>query len=150
MVGAQVLDLFAGSGGLGLEAASRGASRVVFVEQSLPAIQCLRLNIEKCRKNLPTNCQLEIRQADVFGQLTKMQIGQDRFDLVLADPPYGDLAQQTLDNPNLPVIMVANGWFVLESEKRYRLNLPVGWTLARTIDHGDTTVSVFRFDRSSV
>lgn len=80
--GARVLDLYAGSGGLGLEALSRGASGVTFVERAQPAVTALRRNIETV--GLPGTTV-------VVGDVAKALRGdpEDRpFDLVLADPPY--------------------------------------------------------------
>jgi 16S rRNA (guanine966-N2)-methyltransferase len=79
--GADVLDLFAGSGSLGLEALSRGAARVTFVEKSRDSIQALERNIRKLR------CQDRsvIHQADVLWFVKNVVQG---YDLVFVDPPY--------------------------------------------------------------
>ena len=77
---ALVLDLFAGTGALGLEALSRGAARAVFVERSRPALTALRSNIEACR----AGDRCEVLPIDALS----IQSGQ-RADMVFLDPPYG-------------------------------------------------------------
>lgn len=78
--GADVLDLFAGSGSIGLEALSRGAERAVFVERSRPALEVLRSNIER------VGLGGEVHRADVA---TYLAGAEEPFDLVFVDPPYG-------------------------------------------------------------
>ena len=81
--GARVLDLFAGSGALGLEALSRGAASVTFVEKNRAVIASLEENV----RLLGVEADCEIICADVFPFLEKLNKGDD-FDLVLADPPF--------------------------------------------------------------
>lgn len=83
LVDARVLDLYAGSGALGLEALSRGASEVVFVERSDRALRVLRANIEL----LGAAGQVRVVRGDALAHLRRVEPGD--FDLALADPPYG-------------------------------------------------------------
>ncbi len=83
VVGARVLDLFAGSGALGLEALSRGAEHAVFVERAKGALRALDTNIEK----LGAASQCTVVRGDALTYLDRLPDGP--FDLVLADPPYG-------------------------------------------------------------
>lgn len=80
---AEVLDLFAGSGALGLEALSRGAAHATFVETGVRALECLRANIEQ----LGAGKISTVVPADVFSFLD--DLGARTFDIALADPPYG-------------------------------------------------------------
>lgn len=80
--GAKVLDLFAGSGALGLEALSRGAKEVVFVERARNALVALRGNVEL----LGTEGECQIVAGDAMAFVRRLTEGA--FDLVLADPPY--------------------------------------------------------------
>jgi 16S rRNA (guanine966-N2)-methyltransferase len=81
--GAVVLDLFAGSGALGIEAASRGADTVTFVDRDRLAIECIKANLAVLK---PASVATTVVQSDVLRWLAKDRTG---FDLVLADPPYG-------------------------------------------------------------
>src|SRR5512146_1544881 len=65
VVGASVLDLFAGTGALGLEAASRGADSVAFVERSMPALKSLEQNLATFRRGREISCSLTVIRADV-------------------------------------------------------------------------------------
>ena len=84
VVDARVLDLFAGSGALGLEALSRGAREAVFVERARGALSALEANIEA----LGAEDRAHVVRGDVFRYLARLGGGSE-FDLALADPPYG-------------------------------------------------------------
>lgn len=104
--GALFLDLFAGSGAMGLEALSRGAARATFVEQNRQAIACIKENI----KTLQVENQAALIPADVSLALTLLAKQKTQFDLIYIDPPYEspfDLA------PVIPLIL-ANGSLFLE------------------------------------
>ncbi|MBR6230004.1 MAG: 16S rRNA (guanine(966)-N(2))-methyltransferase RsmD [Eubacterium sp.] len=79
--GCRFLDLFAGSGGIGIEALSRGAAEAVFVENDRRAWQCIETNLSKTR----LDHQAEIIRGDVMGALGRFK---DPFDIIFADPPY--------------------------------------------------------------
>jgi 16S rRNA (guanine966-N2)-methyltransferase len=80
--GARVLDLFAGSGALGLEALSRGAAHATFVEQAPPALQSLRANLSA----LGAASRAEVVRADAVRYVAGLEAGA--FDVAFADPPY--------------------------------------------------------------
>ena len=141
VTGATVLDLFAGTGALGLEAASRGAASVVFVEQSRAALTSLQKNAEIFRKNRDVWCELTIMRTDVFAQLRRLAGARESFSLIFADPPYGEAAQLLLDDENLPGLLADGGLFVLESANRNELRVPALWKLIRESIYGDTRVS---------
>ncbi len=145
--GAAVLDLFAGTGSLGLEAASRGAATVVFVEKARPSLIALERNIAAFRQGREVDCPLRIVRGDVAARLEMLRAEGD-FDLIFADPPYGDAAQRLLDDPRLPVLLREAGLFVLESAQRDALVAGPGWELVREAVYGDTRVSFLR--RASV
>jgi 16S rRNA (guanine966-N2)-methyltransferase len=84
--GARVLDLFAGTGALGIEALSRGAVSSVFVERANGPLAALRLNIEACGFGE----RAEVRRGDALRELTRLARAERRFDLVFLDPPYGE------------------------------------------------------------
>jgi 16S rRNA (guanine966-N2)-methyltransferase len=136
MEDAHVLDLFAGSGALGLEALSRGADSVTFVERGRGALGVLRANIEL----LGAGKQCTVVDRDVFRFLSGPV---DDFDLALADPPYrgnsgADLLKRYLDDPFAHQL-----W--LEHPLRETHQLPEG---TRTRRYGDTALSTITVDRS--
>ena len=142
VVDANVLDLFAGTGALGLESASRGAKSVTFVENDRNALECLQKNIQFFSRQPGMDCELEVVRADAFTQLRRFAGRQ--FNLIFADPPYGKMPQELLDEPNLPALLTEDGVFVLESAKRDPLVLPATWKLMREAVYGDTRVSALQ------
>ena len=87
--GASFLDLFAGSGGIGLEALSRGAARAVFVERDRGAAACIQENIQFTR----FTAESTLLCMDVFAALKKLA-GEGPFDIIFMDPPYGLLLEK--------------------------------------------------------
>ncbi len=117
--GAKVLDLFAGSGAIGLEALSRGASSVVFVDQSRFCTTCIRENL----KNFRAEQDGKVITADVFTTLKKLGKEKTQFDLIYADPPYLLFANQAMHDLVLQSIeegglLSANGMVFIEEEER--------------------------------
>jgi 16S rRNA (guanine966-N2)-methyltransferase len=132
VVDATVLDLFAGTGALGLEAASRGARAVTFVEQNRAALIALEKNVaDFVKRGGPTPTVI---REDVFRFLRRSA----KFDLVFADPPYGVIAQQLLSAG------IAADRLVLESAKRDVLTVTAPWELVREGIYGDTRVSILK------
>jgi len=135
--GARVLDLFAGSGALGLEALSRGARLAVFVERSPQAIAALRENLAHLGVAGGT-----ILAEDVMGFITRSH-GPAGFDLVFADPPYaGGGGRRLLDEGRWEHLLAPHGMLVLESEEE----MAPGGSLERTdVRHyGRTYINFFR------
>jgi 16S rRNA (guanine966-N2)-methyltransferase len=144
VAGASVLELFAGTGALSLECLSRGAVSAVCVEKSSRHAEVLRENYASA--GFPAGA-LQVRVQDVFVALGQLAAAGSRFDLVLADPPYGEknigrrstsFAQQLLDNPTLPQVLTPEGLFVLGHAKRDTLSLPDTWREIRLLKHGDS------------
>jgi 16S rRNA (guanine966-N2)-methyltransferase len=141
VIGATVLDLFAGTGALGLEAASRGAASVAFVEQSRAALVSLQKNVEIFRKNREVSREFSVIRADVSGYVRKLAAAGHRFSLVFADPPYGAAAQTFVSDEHLPQLLTGGGLFVLESARRDNVGVTSLWKLIRESIQGDTRVS---------
>ena len=148
VVGARVLELFAGTGALSLECLSRGATSAVCVEKSSRHAETLRQNFQLA--GFPPET-LQVRVQDVFVALAQLAAAGERFALVLADPPYGDknigrrstsFAQQLLDEVNLPQLLEPGGLLVLGHTKRDTLSVPEFWRDQKLLKHGD---SVMRF-----
>jgi 16S rRNA (guanine966-N2)-methyltransferase len=110
--GAQVLDLFAGSGALGIEALSRGAASAVFVDVDPRCAACVRENLRRAR----FEASVQVMDALKFLEL----YAEGRFDLIFADPPYGksagdrDFGQELLRLPALARALRQNGMVILE------------------------------------
>lgn len=85
--GARFLDLFAGSGAMGIEALSRGAARSVFVDTSRDSIRCIHANVEA----FGLEADSEIMCLDVFEAMSKLAKRGYSFDIIYADPPYGQI-----------------------------------------------------------
>ena len=87
------LDLFAGSGAIGIEALSRGAEEAVFAEQSRKACDCIRYNLKAARLEE----KAQVMECDVLSALKRLESRKASFDLIFMDPPYGmDLEKQAL------------------------------------------------------
>jgi 16S rRNA (guanine966-N2)-methyltransferase len=145
VVGARVLELFAGSGALSLECLSRGAAGVMCIEKSHRHADFIRDNAAASGYGEI----LEVRTQDVFPALSQLAEDGRQFDLILADPPYGEknvnrrstsFAQQLLDNAHLPKLVAAGGRFVLGHTKRDTLELVAPWAEAKLLKHGDTVM----------
>ena len=141
VVGARVLDLFAGTGALGLEAASRGAGSVTLVEQSRGALECLDKNIQTFQHNREVTCSFAVFRASVASQLRRIAAVGETFQLVFADPSYGGTASELLREPGLPSVLVNDGLLVLESAKRDALTVTEPWEQLRESIYGDTRVN---------
>ena len=150
VVGARVLELFAGTGALSFESLSRGAISAVCVEKSQRHAVVLRENFESA--GLPAGA-LRVRVQDVFAVLAQLVESHEQFDLVLADPPYGEknvgrrstsLAQQLLDDVNLPRVLGPNGLFILGHTKRDTLETPDFWREIKILKHGDSVMRFFQ------
>lgn len=106
--GARVLDLFAGSGALGLEALSRGADSAVFVEQAPAALRVLQANV----RALGADERVEVVRRDALRYLDRVEA--EAFDLAFADPPYGQghaaaLAERFVERPFSALLCVEHG-----------------------------------------
>lgn len=142
--GACVLDLYAGTGALGIEALSRGAERAVFVERDRSAVRTIRENL--ARTDLEDRA--EVVTADAVGFVTRDDIAEPPFDLVLADPPYDsppDQVRRTLAGL-ASVGLAKHGWAVVLTRRTGSSMpvIPVDWLVARRLEYGDTLVLVFR------
>ena len=139
--GTRVLDLYAGSGALGLEAASRGARIVTLVEKSFGAAQLCRKNAEAILRAAPGRGALKIR---VTGQpvQTFLAATGDGFDLVFLDPPY-DLGEVELGHNLSALAPLLSDDALVVVERGVRSPEPSwgsGLALERRKDYGDTTV----------
>ena len=139
IIGARVLDLFAGSGALGIEALSRGAASAMFVEDDRQSAEAIEKNLAK------TNLQGRVCDQDVFDFL-RQRSNTEKFQIIFADPPYektyrGESHTETLlNNESLPQLLVPNGIFVLEKKPTDTLSQTKFWSVLRQKTYGATEV----------
>jgi 16S rRNA (guanine966-N2)-methyltransferase len=150
VVNARVLELFGGSGALSLESLSRGAASAVCVELSSKHARHIRDNMEATDVGAG---RFQIIVDDALKVLNSLAERGESFDLIMADPPYGEknvgkrsesFAQKLLDHPNLPVVMAAGGLFVLGHTKRDTLEVPATLEEIKMLKHGDSVMRFFR------
>lgn len=148
IVGSVVLELFGGTGALGLESLSRGAAHVVCIEKADRPAKVVRENLALTGLD---SGSFEIRLQDAFTAIERLRHGERQFDLIFADPPYGEknvgrrstsFAQRLLDDLHLPELLTGEGRLVLGHTKRDTLTMVSPWEELKVMRHGD---SVFRF-----
>ncbi|MGO8675190.1 MAG: 16S rRNA (guanine(966)-N(2))-methyltransferase RsmD [Limisphaerales bacterium] len=149
VAGARVLELFAGTGALSLECLSRGAASALCIEKSQRHAEVLRQNLAVSGFSSEV---LHVRVQDVFIALAQLAAEDQRFDLVMADPPYGEKnigrrsespAQRLLDDPHLRPLLAPEGLLVLGHAKRDTLSLPEYWREVKVLKHGDSIMRFF-------
>jgi 16S rRNA (guanine966-N2)-methyltransferase len=135
--GMEVLDLYAGSGAMGLEALSRGAAHATFVESDREAAQTIVENAEKLRLDNVT-----VLREDAARRLATDAASGRRYDLVLIDPPYRILpGVLPMLAANLPAVLAADGLVVVESDSREEPDLPLAKRTSRR--YGSARVTLF-------
>ena len=140
---ARVLDLFAGAGGLGIEALSRGAERAVFVERSRGALRYLRRNLD----DLGLASVSEVHQEDAARFADRLaSAGQPRFYWIFLDPPYrSDLGPTALAALGRAELLAPGGALVLEHDRRRPPDDRYGYLVkADCRRYGDTELSFYR------
>ena len=139
IIGARVLDLFAGTGALGIEALSRGAASALFVEENSAAVKAIERNLAR------TKMEGHLRKQEVFAFLRSAQ-GRDPFRIIFADPPYektksgGEFTQLLLENVALAEMLEPAGVFVLEKRPGEKMRPTPLWATTRARKYGATEV----------
>lgn len=151
--GARVLDLFAGSGSLGIEALSRGAESAVFVEHHGPTAGIIRSNLRA------TRLEGSVQQMDV-SRFLDLYAESGMLDLVFADPPYlkeqlgsgkdapPNPADLLLSHPKLPLILGSVGLLILECERRQPLPSLGAWEILSDRSYGESRILILRLPTS--
>jgi 16S rRNA (guanine966-N2)-methyltransferase len=133
--GARVLDLFAGSGALGIEALSRGAAEVTFVDSAPATIRAVRANLEGL------GASAEVRRADARRFLGSASAAARQYDLVFLDPPYRMAARLESElTTALPAVLAPSAAVVAESDRRAPLEL--GLPILDERRYGDTLIRI--------
>lgn len=142
--GGQALDLFGGSGGLAIEAISRGIGQAVVVDQAYAAIKTIRQNVEKTHHE----AQFTIIKQEANRALKLMPKHHDRFDLVFLDPPYAK--QQIVKNMQMMVQLdLLNDGATIVAETNQEADLPADFDNFKFIkrhDYGITVLRIYRFE----
>jgi 16S rRNA (guanine(966)-N(2))-methyltransferase RsmD len=139
---ARVLDLFAGAGGVGLEALSRGAAHATFVERDARAVTALRANVEA----LGVGALARVRRGDVLRELVALYRAGERFDLVFLDPPYeAGLVETTLEALGGGGLLMSEGLVVVQHFTKRAPATTIGVLATfRTRRFGETTLTFYR------
>ena len=144
VLGARVLDLFAGTGNLGLECWSRGAAQVTFVDASAASLKLVRSNIAKCR----AEADVEVLKGDAIATLRRLAAQGRQYDLLFCDPPYskGWLTKVLAALPQAQVL-AADGLLVAEHAAEVQLGslLPYALEEFRVQKYGSTSLSFIRW-----
>jgi 16S rRNA (guanine(966)-N(2))-methyltransferase RsmD len=135
------LDLYAGTGQIGLEAASRGASRVILVE-----------NDRHCRQIIKENCnrshldqQAKLLGQDVHRAVMRLVEEAQQFDIVFADPPYQQIPQElTRLSGRLALLLAPGGRFILEHDARMTAPIVTNLQLERSCQYGTAMLSFYK------
>jgi 16S rRNA (guanine966-N2)-methyltransferase len=140
--GLLVLDLFAGTGALGIEALSRGARRALFVERDSAALAVLAENLNTLGL---VQAEAEIRRGDARVALRTARERHETYDLIFIDPPYGQaLDWEATLAVALPPLLAPGTRVVVESDRRVPLGLSLAVEQQRR--YGDTTITIHRHE----
>lgn len=132
----EVLDLFAGSGALGIEALSRYSGHCVFVEQDKQAFACIKQNLENAK--LSDNATLILRDANTF-----LASCSSRFDIIFLDPPYNKgMLAPVFDMISKNKLLKDDGIIVVETEKDGENTEHTDFQVVRRATYGKTTVTI--------
>ncbi|MFQ5352403.1 MAG: 16S rRNA (guanine(966)-N(2))-methyltransferase RsmD [Candidatus Binatia bacterium] len=142
LAGARLLDLFAGTGALGIESLSRGASGLVFVEKNPRAVAVLRANLESC----DMLDRSEVLCGEALSRLALLARDERVFDGVFVDPPYrGGASVAVLEKLGGLGLLAAGAWVSVETDRREALPGAVGGLARLRVDqYGDTRLWLYR------
>lgn len=142
IVGTHVLDLFAGTGNLGLEAWSRGAEKIVFIDESQTSLQLVRSNIAKAKAEKDT----KVIKGNAVKIIADLAANGEKFDFVFCDPPYNKgLPAKIIEQAAKHDIVSRGGYLIIEHSQHESLpELPVKFEIIRCEKYGETLISFLR------
>lgn len=141
--GAKVLDLFSGSGALGMESLSRGAESCVFVDENRDCVNTIRTNLKTLRLNGG-----KIVQSDVMEFIKKISLSQ--YDVIFADPPYWkhrgdrDFVAEMFEQEHFINLLSDDGMLVVEVDERAEVVAGEGWDLIDRRKYGGCSILFFQ------
>jgi len=138
--GAVFLDLFSGTGSFGIEAISRGADRVIFVEKARSSLEILKYNLKVCS----FLTQAEVIKGDVFRVLKALDEKRITVDYIFADPPFkGMFRQKIAETVSKTELLKEGGMLIIEHERRDKDNENHSMKLVRQKLFGGSVVSFY-------
>jgi 16S rRNA (guanine966-N2)-methyltransferase len=141
---AQVLDLYAGAGSLGLEALSRGAAACVFVDRDRRCVEVIRVNLALLRES-ESATRSRVDCAPVEAWLRRHQEGLGTYDLLMLDPPYGDPGlERVLSHLARPKMLKPGALVVVEQDADHEVAAPPGLERSRRVVHGGSALTFMR------
>lgn len=142
IVGTRVLDLFAGTGNLGLEAWSRGAEKVVFIDESQTSLQLVRSNIAKAKAEKETT----VLKGNAVKLIADLSAKGEKFDFIFCDPPYNKgLPALIIEQVAKYDIVLPGGYLIVEHSQHENLpKLPMKLEIIRCEKYGETLISFLR------
>ena len=147
VVDAEVLDLFAGSGSLGIEALSRGAKNVVFIDNNPKCVRIIRKNLNKFGLDVKGSAYVR----DACKTINFLASENKKFDIVLMDPPYNtEELEKIMNNTHLKDILNSGAVLVIEHSKRTTLPCPNIKELChvKSRRYGDTVLAIYKFKQT--
>jgi 16S rRNA (guanine(966)-N(2))-methyltransferase RsmD len=135
-------DMFGGTGSIGIEAISRGASLAVFVDESIQSIKVLRANLEK----LGINEKVEVYNTDYITAVNQLFKSKKKFDFIFIDPPYHlGIAQNALNVVDEQCILESNGMIIVEHNEEDTMPKNVGsLMMQRQRKYGSTILTFYK------
>jgi 16S rRNA (guanine966-N2)-methyltransferase len=149
LTNSRFLDLYAGTGAVGIEAVSRGAEHVTSVESNREALGLLQRNVKLCH----IDHELTVRAQRVEQFLSCPDQWSGPYEIVFADPPYADTPElpTLLTGPKAECLFAVDAWLVIEHATRATLPTSIGsTTFRRRYRYGDTSLSVFSYSVTAV
>jgi 16S rRNA (guanine966-N2)-methyltransferase len=147
IAGARFLDLFAGTGAIGIEALSRGAAEVAFVEKHRPAVALIRKNLE----SLGINSEVRVIASDVLKAIQELAAAcveeTSRFDFIFLDPPYAasEEYERVLEFVGSCDLLAADGVVIAEHQHKFELEESIGLLRrVRVLKQGNAVLSFYR------
>lgn len=148
IIEAEILDLFAGTGNLGLESWSRGARKITFIDESRESLRLVQSNITKCRAQADCTV-LKGNAVNVMERLSQQGM---RFDFIFCDPPYnkGWIAK-VLDTAAKSPVIKNGGYLVIERSQHEEIkDLPKQFEIVRTEKYGETFIDFVCYNSGDV
>lgn len=146
VVNAKFLDLCAGTGNIGIEALSRGAKHVTFLEQNLKSLQLIKQNLHVCGFDT-SNTQVQLIGKDIAKGIDVLHHRSEKFELIYFDPPYdAGLYKKCLAHISDACLLQSTGMLLVEHHKHTDLPLDVGvFSCDRQKQYGDTCLTFYRY-----